>query len=144
MTGDAANGRMVFFSTGTCHKCHVVDGMGREIGPNLTEIGSKLSREAMFESVLYPSAGISHNYEMWTVVLSSGTTVNGLLVSSTDAEVSLRGDDALVRQFPKSDIEELVKQKISLMPADLQKTMTSQELADVVEFMQGLKKKQVP
>ena len=144
MKGDAGNGRIVFFSTGTCHKCHVVDGMGREIGPNLTEIGSKLSREAMFESVLYPSAGISHNYEMWTVVLGSGTTVNGLLVSSTDAEVSLRGDDALVRRFPRTDIEELVKQKISLMPADLQKTMTSQELADVVEYMQGLKKKQVP
>jgi putative membrane-bound dehydrogenase-like protein len=144
MKGDAGNGRIVFFSTGTCHKCHVVDGMGREIGPNLTEIGSKLSREAMFESVLYPSAGISHNYEMWTAVLSSGTTVNGLLVSSTDAEVSLRGDDALVRKFPRTDIEELVKQKISLMPADLQKTMTSQELADVVEYMQGLKKKQVP
>jgi putative heme-binding domain-containing protein len=81
---------------------------------------------------------------MWTAVLSSGTTVNGLLVSSTDAEVSLRGDDALVRKFPRTDIEELVKQKISLMPADLQKTMTSQELADVVEYMQGLKKKQVP
>jgi putative heme-binding domain-containing protein len=144
MKGDAANGRMIFFSTGTCHKCHVVDGMGREIGPGLTEIGSKLSREAMFESVLYPSAGISHNYETWTVVLSSGTTVNGLLVSSTDAEVSIRGDDALVRKFAKSDIEELVRQKISLMPADLQKTMTSQELADVVEYMQGLKKKQVP
>ncbi|MFN9237109.1 MAG: PVC-type heme-binding CxxCH protein, partial [Planctomyces sp.] len=144
MKGDAGNGRIVFFSTGTCHKCHVVDGMGREIGPNLTEIGSKLSREAMFESVLYPRAGISHNYEMWTAVLSSGTTVNGLLVSSTDAEVSLRGDDALVRKFPRTDIEELVKQKISLMPADLQKTMTSQELADVVEYLQGLKKKQVP
>jgi len=141
LKGDAINGRMVFFSTGTCHKCHVVDGMGREIGPNLTEIGSKLSREAMFESVLYPSAGISHNYEAWTVVLSSGTTVNGLLVSSTDTELQIRGDDAIVRTFAKSDVEELVKQKISLMPADLQKTMTSQELADVVEYMQSLKKK---
>ena len=141
LTGDKANGRMVFFSTGTCHKCHVVDGMGREVGPNLTEIGSKLSREAMFESVLYPSAGISHNYELWTVVKSDGTTVNGLLVSNTDAEVSIRGDDALIRSFPKSDVEELVKQKISLMPADLQKTMTTQELADVVEYMQTLKKK---
>ncbi|MEY2726199.1 MAG: hypothetical protein RLZZ458_2066 [Planctomycetota bacterium] len=141
LTGNAANGRMVFFSTGTCHKCHVVDGMGREIGPNLTEIGSKLSREAMFESVLYPSAGISHNYEAWTVVLGSGTTVNGLLVSNTDQELQLRGDDAIVRTFKKSDVEELVKQKISLMPADLQKTMTSQELADVVEYMQSLKKK---
>jgi putative heme-binding domain-containing protein len=92
--------------------------------------------------VLYPSAGISHNYEAWTVVLSSGTTVNGLLVSNTDAELQIRGDDAIVRTFRKGDVEELVKQKISLMPADLQKTMTSQELADVVEYMQGLKKKQ--
>jgi putative heme-binding domain-containing protein len=118
-----------------------VDGMGREIGPNLTEIGSKLSREAMFESVLYPSAGISHNFELWTVVKTDGTTLNGLLVSNTDAEVSIKGDDALVRAIPKSDVEELVKQKISLMPADLQKTMTTQELADVVDYMQTLKKK---
>ncbi len=141
LKGDVANGRMVFFSTGTCHKCHVVDGMGREIGPNLTEIGSKLSREAMFESVLYPSAGISHNFELWTVVKTDGTTLNGLLVSNTDAEVSIKGDDALVRAIPKSEVEELVKQKTSLMPADLQKTMTTQELADVVEYMQTLKKK---
>ena len=141
MAGNLPNGRMVFFSTGTCHKCHVVDGMGREIGPNLTEIGSKLSREAMFESVLYPSAGISHNFELWTVVMASGTTVNGMLISNTDEEVSIKGDDALVRTFKKSDVEELVKQKISMMPADLQKTMTTQELADVVEYMQSLKKK---
>ena len=141
LKGDVANGRMVFFSTGTCHKCHVVDGMGREIGPNLTEIGSKLSREAMFESVLYPSAGISHNFELWTVVKTDGTTLNGLLVSNTDSEVSIKGDDALVRGIPKSEVEELVKQKISLMPADLQKTMTTQELADVVDYMQTLKKK---
>ncbi len=141
LAGNLPNGRMVFFSTGTCHKCHVVDGMGREIGPNLTEIGSKLSREAMFESVLYPSAGISHNFELWTVVLNSGTTVNGMLTSNTDDEVSIKGDDALVRSFKKSDVEELVKQKISMMPADLQKTMTTQELADVVEYMQSLKKK---
>jgi len=141
LKGDLANGRMVFFSTGTCHKCHVVDNMGREIGPNLTEIGSKLSREAMFESVLYPSAGISHNFELWTVVKTDGTTLNGILVSNTDAEVSIKGDDALVRAIPKADIEELVKQKISLMPADLQKTMTTQELADVTEYMQSLKKK---
>ncbi|HQZ64361.1 MAG TPA: NPCBM/NEW2 domain-containing protein [Planctomycetaceae bacterium] len=141
LKGDMANGRMVFFSTGTCHKCHVVDSMGREVGPNLSEIGSKLSREAMFESVLYPSAGISHNFELWTVLLTSGTTVNGMLTSNTDEEVSIKGDDALVRTFKKVDVEELVKQKISMMPADLQKTMTTQELADIVEYMQSLKKK---
>ena len=141
LKGDAINGRLVFFTTGTCHKCHVVNEMGREIGPNLTEIGSKLSREAMFESVLYPSAGISHNYETWTAVLESGTTVTGLITSETDDSVSLKGDDAIIRTLKRSEIEEMVKQKISLMPADLQKTMTTQELADVVEYMQTLKKK---
>lgn len=39
---------------GTCNKCHLVRGEGKQIGPDLTEIGSKLSREAMFESILYP------------------------------------------------------------------------------------------
>ena len=46
-----------------------------------------------------------------------------------------------MRAIPKSEVEELVKQKISLMPADLQKTMTTQELTDVVDYMQTLKKK---
>lgn len=141
LQGDVTNGRLVFFTNGTCHKCHVVDGMGREIGPNLSEIGSKLSREALLESILYPSAGISHNYEAWTAVLNSGTAVTGLLTSQTDDSVSLKGDDALVRTFPRAEIEELVRQKISLMPADLQKTMSAQELADVVAYMQSLKKK---
>ena len=95
----------------------------------------------MFESVLYPSAGISHNYETWTAVLESGTTVTGLITSETDDSVSLKGDDAIIRTLKRSEIEEMVKQKISLMPADLQKTMTTQELADVVEYMQTLKKK---
>jgi len=45
-----------------------------------------------------------------------------------------------VRTFPSAEIEEKVKQKISLMPADLQKVMTAQELIDVVEYMQTLKK----
>jgi putative heme-binding domain-containing protein len=140
LKGDVTNGRLVFFTSGTCHKCHVVGQMGRDIGPNLTEIGSKLSREAMFESILFPNAGISHNFETWTVVLTSGTTINGLLTSQTDDSVSIKGDDALVRTFDRSEIDELVKQKISLMPADLQKAMSVQEMADVVAFMQTLKK----
>ena len=89
MDGDAINGRLVFNTTGTCHKCHIVNKVGREIGPDLSEIGSKLSREAMFESVIFPSAGISHNYEAYTVLLESGITVSGLITSETDTELSI-------------------------------------------------------
>ena len=118
-----------------------MNSVGREIGPDLSEIGSKLSRHAMFESVIFPSAGISHNYEAYTVLLTPGTTVTGLIISETDNNISIKGDDALVRTFRTDEIEEKIRQKTSLMPEDLQKVMTAQDLVDVVDYMQTLKKK---
>jgi putative heme-binding domain-containing protein len=70
-----------------------------------------------------------------------GNVVNGIKVSETPSEVVLKGSDAISRTLKKSEIEELKKQEISLMPADLQKTMLAQELIDVIEYMQTLKKK---
>jgi putative heme-binding domain-containing protein len=138
--GNVEKGKVVFAGVGKCATCHVVRGEGKEVGPNLTEIGSKLSREAMFESILYPSAGISHNYETWVAVTKEGNQVQGIKISETGDEVQLRGADALVRTLQKSEIEDLVKQPVSLMPADLQKTMTAEELIDVIEYVQTLKK----
>jgi len=141
MKGDVAKGKIVFNTVGKCNTCHVVNGEGKDVGPNLSEIGSKLSREAFFESILFPSAGISHNYETWTAVTDGGNTVTGILVSQTPAEVQLKGSDAIVRTVNRSELEEFVKQPVSLMPADLQKTMTVEELVDVIEYSQTLKKK---
>lgn len=141
MKGDALRGRLLFNTEATCHKCHVVNKIGREIGPDLSEIGSKLSGEAMFESIIFPSAGISHNYETFTLVLESGTTVTGLLTSETDQSISIKSDDAIIRTFAIDEIEEKIKQKISLMPADLQKVMSVQDMVDVVAYMKTLKKK---
>ena len=137
--GDVANGRFVFNTSGTCNKCHVVNDIGREIGPNLSEIGKKLSRQALFESILYPSAGISHNYESYTVVTTNGEVLTGLIVSDTADELTLRDSNALTRTIKKSDVEEKRKQQVSLMPADLQKLITVQELVDVVDYLQTLK-----
>ena len=140
-TGDAKKGRVVFNTNGTCSKCHVVAGIGKELGPALDEIGSKLSREAMFVSILYPSAGVSHNYETFTVVTVDGDVFTGLKQSETDAEVTIKTVEGLVKKIAKDDIEIFEKQDISIMPADLQKVMTNQEIVDLVDYLQTLKKK---
>ena len=137
--GNVAEGRVVFNTTGTCNKCHVVNGIGREIGPNLSEIGKKLSRQAMFESILYPSAGISHNFESYTVITTNGEVLTGLIVSDTADELTLKDSNGLTRTLKKSDVEEKKKQQVSLMPADLQKLVTVQELVDMVDYLQTLK-----
>jgi putative heme-binding domain-containing protein len=140
--GDVAKGRIVFHSTGTCTKCHVVNGLGQNVGPDLSEIGKKLSKPAFFESILYPSAAISHNYETWTVVDTNGNVTTGLLISETPDQIQLKDEKALVRTITIADIEERKKQEISLMPADIQKLMSAQELVDVVEYMTTLKQAQ--
>ncbi len=137
--GDVQKGRVLFNTTATCVKCHIVNNVGREVGPDLSEIGKKLSREAMFQSILFPSAGISHNYEAYLVALSDGTTVNGLVPSRTEEEISVKGIDGIVRTYKMSDVEIIKKQDLSLMPADLQKVMSEEELVDVVEYLTTLK-----
>jgi putative membrane-bound dehydrogenase-like protein len=137
--GDSRRGKVVFETTGTCAKCHIVGGQGKEVGPNLSEIGGKLSREALFESILYPSAGISHNYEAYTLVTTDGTVATGIVTSQTPEAVTIKGIDAIVRSYKRSEVEQLEKQKLSLMPADLQKLLTADELVDVVQYLGTLK-----
>ncbi|MEZ6046060.1 MAG: PQQ-dependent sugar dehydrogenase [Planctomycetaceae bacterium] len=140
--GNVVQGRLVFNGVGTCIKCHQVLGFGKDVGPALTEIGSKLSREAMYESILFPSAGISHNYEAYTVIDEDGNVISGLLTSQTDEEVVLKTIEGISRTIKQENIDELIKQDISLMPADLQKMMTEEELVNLVEYMVSLKKQE--
>ena len=138
-SGAAQKGKAVFAGVGTCAKCHVVAGEGKMVGPDLSGIGAKLSREALYESVLAPSAAISHNYEAWTAVTMDGRALTGLLVSKTPEQVVIRGADGLDVTVASGDIEELVKQPVSLMPADLAAVLSAEELVDVVTWLETLR-----
>lgn len=138
--GHVEEGRKVYLTVGTCAKCHKVQGEGKEVGPDLSEIGSKLSKEALYVSILDPSAGISHNFETHLLLLEDGTSLSGILVSETEQEVSVRTAEAIVRKIPRDEITAMKKQPVSLMPADLQKSLTAKNLVDVVEFLTTLKK----
>jgi putative heme-binding domain-containing protein len=137
--GDASRGETVFRTTGTCHKCHVVQEQGTQVGPNLSEIGNKLSREALLESILYPSAAISHSYETYAVELADGNVVQGVMVSQTADQVEIKNNEGITRRFARRDIDQISQQPLSLMPADLHQQLTEGELIDLVEYLLTLK-----
>jgi len=110
------------------------------VGPDLSEIGSKLSQEAMYVSILDPNAGVSFNYETWLVRTLDGTTLSGILVSQTDDAIELKTAEAIVHKLNRDDLEALKKQATSLMPAELQKQLKAQDLVDIVEYLTTLKK----
>jgi len=137
--GNAQAGRVVFAGTGTCGKCHVVNGEGKNVGPDLSGIGAKLSSLALYESILAPSVAISHNYETWTAITEDGRSFTGLLVSKTDEAIVIRAADGVDATLPAGEVEELVRQPISLMPADLATVLSEQELVDLVAWLGTLK-----
>ena len=139
--GDAAKGKLVFENAGTCAKCHLVNGKGIEVGPDLSEIGNKLSKTALYESILFPSAGISHNYENWMIQKSDGRSITGVLLGETDAEIQIKDDKGIQHNISVDEIDARKRQQVSLMPADLHKELTTGELVDLVEYLSTLKKK---
>lgn len=141
MQGDASRGKVLFRGTGTCSNCHIVSDYGKDVGPNLTEIGSKLTREAMLTAILAPSAGISHNYENYSVLTGEGQVITGLKVSETDDELTIRTADAIDRRISMDDVEQLKKSDKSIMPDNLHHLTGKDGLVDVVEYMMTLKKK---
>jgi hypothetical protein len=54
--------------------------------------GNKLSREALYEAVLAPSAAISHGYDSYVAVLADDSTVPGLVLSKTPDTVPMPAD----------------------------------------------------
>lgn len=142
MSGDSQRGRTLFQTKATCSNCHVVDGVGKQVGPDLSEIGTKLSREAMYTSILDPSAGISHNYETYIALLESGQIISGVKVNETEEAVTLRTAEAIDRTLNRDELVELKKSEKSIMPDDLHQTIDQQGLVDVVEYLLTLTAKE--
>jgi putative heme-binding domain-containing protein len=141
MTGNPANGAAVFRRDNVgCIKCHQVRGEGIDFGPNLSEIGTKLGKDALYESILDPSAGIAFGYEAWQIELKNGDDAYGLINSETEDEITVKAVGGVTTRYKKSDIAKRTKQKLSIMPAGLQQNLSTQEIVDLVEYLASLKK----
>jgi len=138
--GNAKEGKSLYNGVATCSQCHQVGPEGKNVGPALTEIGSKLSKDALYASILAPSAGISHNYESFAARTDEDEVIIGLMVSDTPESVTLKDVKGIERTIKRKNLEEIKKQENSLMPENLQEMMNEQGLVDLVEYLVSLKK----
>lgn len=141
MSSDAGNGEKVFYRQQPgCSACHTIHNKGGQVGPDLSEIGTKLAKEAIVEAILEPSAGISVGYETYSLELKSGDDAYGLLVSETADDIAVKDAKGIVTHYKKTDVASKRKLKTSIMPTGLQQGMSMQEFADLVAFLGSLKK----
>lgn len=141
LAGDASRGRELFFTTATvqCRNCHRVGDFGRQLGPDLTQIGKKLDRERLLENLLDPSKTIEPAFVTYLAETVDGRVLAGLLVRRTETEIVLRDMEAKELRIPAADVERFVPQQKSLMPELLLRDLTAQQAADLLAFLAGLK-----
>lgn len=135
--GDHIKGKVVFESL--CANCHQVNNEGVNFGPDLSEIGSKLSKEALYSSILFPDQGISFGYEGYRFQLSDGATAIGKIVSETAGQIDLQYMESR-QSVLKEKVTSRTKLESSLMPSNLQSFMSEQELIDLVSYLSTLKR----
>ncbi len=140
--GDAKRGSELISMSGkmaACLACHLVNGTGRDFGPDLSKVGARLNREQLLESIHTPSKTIAKGYETWMLTLKDGTQQIGFLVQRGEEDVTLKLATGQPLTVPNAQITSQKLQPASLMPEGLLRAMTAQEAADVLAFLASLK-----
>lgn len=132
LKASAAAGFQVFQKS--CAKCHKVDGKGHEVGPDISDVRNR-SREALLYDILDPNLKVEPRFTDYLVLTSDGRTFNGLMVSETPAAIVLRQPEGKQQEIPRADIERLRASGKSLMPEGVEKEITVQQMADLLEFL---------
>jgi putative heme-binding domain-containing protein len=139
MKGNAVNGQPVF--SNTCSSCHQVNNNGINFGPDLSEIGTKLAKDGLYENILHPDAGIAFGYDGYLIKTKDGSQLLGYITSETKEDMSLKLVGGTVSKIKKNDIVSKKLYNHSLMPTGLLNGMKQQDVIDLIEYLSTLKKK---
>ncbi len=139
--GDALNGRRLFNEKQElgCQRCHSIQkGDGGEVGPLLSGVGTRQTREYLLESIVYPNAKVAAGFEQVLVEMKNGQTYAGIIKSDkADVLELLSAEDGPVK-LKSADIKSRERGPSS-MAEGLGDLMTRRELRDVIEFLGSLK-----
>ena len=145
-TGNAARGKELFYGTAACGTCHMVNGKGGRLGPDLSSTGVSRSVEYLTESLRSPSKrlakGISQplkdfaqEYETATVVTSDGTKLQGVVLNEDSFTVQMLDTREQLHAFEKTKLRSYEKTRESLMPAYDAKILPDKDLKDLIAFL---------
>ncbi len=126
------HGKQVFEKQ--CSKCHQVQGKGFVVGPDLSS-STRRSDEMLVSDVLEPSNQITAGYNQYSVITEDGRIFTGVLAVETATSVTLRKENAVDDVILRKDIDVMAASTNSMMPENLEKEVTPQDVADLVAYI---------
>jgi putative heme-binding domain-containing protein len=133
-SGDGGRGRQVFKDQ--CATCHRVAAVGVDVGPDIADSRTKTPEQLLLD-ILNPNAAIDSNYMNYVVSTKSGKVLTGMLAAETASSITLRRAENQTEVVLRAEIEEIQSTGQSLMPEGLEKTITVDQMADLLVFLKN-------
>jgi len=146
--GDRARGETLFSGASRCSSCHMVNGSGGRLGPELSRVGSARSRAYLVESIREPNRRLTQNqnfggatlkYDTVTAVTGDGRTIVGVPMNEDTFTVQLMDSSERVHSLDKRTLKSLTHEDRSLMPAYDERRLNNADLDDVLAYLQSLR-----
>ncbi len=152
VSGDSAKGEKIFWGTGGCSTCHMVQGRGGVLGPDLSHVGEARSVPYLVDSIREPSKeltsgmldpnnhyGLPLVYDTVMVVTADGRKIVGIAKNEDTFSVQLLDTNQQLQLFLKKNVKEVIHERRSLMPAYSETMLKQADLNDLVAYLAGLR-----
>ena len=133
-SANAAAGGQVFVAH--CAACHAVDGAGGQVGPDLSGIRNQPA-DAILLHVVAPDYEISAGYQAYVVETRDRRTLVGRLESEAPNSLTLRDGASQQHVILRSDVVSVSASTRSLMPPELERAMSEQDMADLIAWLKA-------
>lgn len=132
--GDVPRG-LKLFQTRSCAQCH---GGRTALGPDLSGVAGRFSKEDLFTAIVLPSRDVSARYQTTIIQTGAGKTLSGLIVYESTDGLLLRNAAHQTFRVETTEIEERRKSPVSLMPGGLLKDLQPADYADLYAYLASL------
>lgn len=149
-TGDPQKGEALYKSSG-CSACHMINGQGGDIGPELTRIGSMRGPTSLKQRLEDPGANLPKvgagfmfgnsytEYVMYRAVEKDGHAVEGMRIGEDSFTIDLKDATGKIYALWKPDLRSLEKEPDKSIMPSFKGTLSSSQLDDLVAYLGTLK-----
>jgi cytochrome c oxidase cbb3-type subunit III len=138
LPGNPAQGKVLFAAHG-CATCHIVDGVGGNLGPELTEVGARRSSQRLRQCLLEPGKALPDGFVMVRAVQSNGSALEGIRVNEDSFTLQLRDLANRFHSLRKQPLQTIeYKPEATPMPSYRDK-LSATELDDLVAYLASLR-----
>ena len=149
-SGNAVRGKELFAGSAACASCHMIEGKGGRLGPDLTATGTARSEDYIVDSIRNPSRRLaqgiseamkefSQEYETVTVTDERGQKFQGVVLNEDNFTLQMMDTREQLHLFEKDKLRSLDKSRESLMPRYDEKRLPEKDLQDIVAYLLSVK-----